>query len=1139
MDCPACGRANTHDARFCSGCGTDLAASGRRKERKFATALFADLVGSTTLAEREDPEVVQTAIGGVFDRLAKVIDGYGGLLEKYMGDAILAVFGVPVAHEDDSERAIRAALDMQAVLSEMNRVAGAANRPQLEMRIGIESGDILVDVERAGSTRDRMLTGDAVNTAARLQSSSEVGRVLVGPTAYASTKGTIDFSEPITLDLKGKAEPVPAYTALRITAHHAGERAALGIESRMIGRDAELSLLQQTLHRVEKEGRPALVTILAPAGSGKSRLVRELGRYMDDLDKTFFWRSGRCLPYGSAAYSGLADAIQTQCEVLDDDAADVASSKVERSAQDLVPDDEETADALKILLGLHPDRSMGREKLFDLCRRYLEGLAARYPLVLVLEDIHWADEGLLDFIGFLADWGQGGIMIVTLARPELLDRRPAWGGGKRNYAAIYLDPLDPKESDEMLSDLLGGALPDEAKALIAERTEGNPLFTEEIVRMFIDREILRGSHESGWVLATTIENIDIPRSIQALIAARIDGLPGDEKSLLQDAAVVGRIFWSGVVSQLAEQDITETRDQLARLRLKELITQRAPSSFSDEDEFGFHHALIRDVAYESLPKKLRADKHIEVAAWAESGRSSDRDDVVELIATHLDRAVSYMVEMGAAEDEVKDLQDRTYRWVVRAAEAARRLWQVQRALDWYRGALDVGEQLGRSTSELAVLFESYANLSFGVLPHEVVLQAFQRALEGYEGRETDVGRVQAARSRALFETGQEVEAIALAEEAVALLREKEDTRSLAQALISLARLKINYGVAHAIESASVVEPLAAEAAALASQVGDTGTECSALKTRGQALSAMGKPEEGLELAKLSFQKATETGDLLQLLDAAIGMGYLLSHPGDADGAGQRILEEALELARRHGQGRDQVVLAMLLMEVHFRQGRFEDAEAVVAQAAREAPHTWSVRPADLEVDLARLDAYRGDLETGHLRIQKALSDPSIDSYTQRAIRLVGAVLAHLEGDDDAALVLLREGTAEATRDLIGSYPQVIPLAVELSVACGEREEARAFRNLLDEPGPLPEAFRRWCDGLLALDLLEASKLLTEAAALFEGLRVPLFRAECLVDLARVNKEAGLNYEEPLQTAIDFFDSCGAPLLLAEAMQIKE
>ncbi|MGH2756324.1 MAG: AAA family ATPase, partial [Actinomycetota bacterium] len=550
--CPHCGFENLEQSRFCAGCGASLAemASPARKERKQATALFADLVGSTSLAEQQDPEIVQAVVGAAFDRLAQEVERYGGLLEKFMGDALLAVFGVPTAHEDDPERAVRCALEMLSVLDELNRGFAVEGKPQLQMRIGIEAGEVLVDLQRAAGPRDRMLTGDAVNTAARLQQATEPDTVTVGPSVYASTKLVIDYYERASLDLKGKAEAVPTWRALRVKARRGGLRAPLGLEARLIGRNEELAVMKQTLHRVETEGRAALVTVLGPAGVGKSRLTWELQKYVDGLPQAFYWRKGRCQSYGDVSYSAFADAIKTHCDIMEDDAPDVAAKKVSDAVLDLF-DDDSLVGEMQVLVGTGTEESFSREQLFDSWRRFLEKMAMRYPLVLVFEDIHWADDGLLDFIDYMAVWGQGSIFMLTLARPELLDRRPGWGGGKRSYSAIYLDALSPEENEALLDDLLTVPLPNELKHLVIERSEGNPLYTEEIVRMFIDRGILRATEGTRWELAAQVQTIEVPRSIQALIAARVDGLPADEKELLQDAAVVGRIFWSGAVAQLS------------------------------------------------------------------------------------------------------------------------------------------------------------------------------------------------------------------------------------------------------------------------------------------------------------------------------------------------------------------------------------------------------------------------------------------------------------------------------------------------------------------------------------------------------------------------------------------------------------
>ena len=368
LTCPQCGEENPERARFCLACGALLGAPDhRRMERKYATALFADLVGSTSLAEREDPEVVQSVVGRSFDRLAEEIARYEGLLEKFMGDAVLAVFGVPRSHEDDAERAVRAAMAMQAVLSELNEEFAAEGKPRLAMRIGVEAGEVLVDLERASGPRDRMLTGDAVNTAARLQTAAEPGRIVVGAGVHAVTKDVIEYRELPALDLKGKAEPVAAWEALRIKAKQRGERPQLGMEARLVGRDEEITVLKQTLLRVQTQGRAALVTIVGPAGVGKTRLVRELEYHVDALPDQVYWRRGRCLSYGNASYSALADAIKAQCEILEDDASDVATKKVENTLKELLGDTS-LAPEICALVGAGEPGQFTREDLFEAWR---------------------------------------------------------------------------------------------------------------------------------------------------------------------------------------------------------------------------------------------------------------------------------------------------------------------------------------------------------------------------------------------------------------------------------------------------------------------------------------------------------------------------------------------------------------------------------------------------------------------------------------------------------------------------------------------------------------------------------------------------------------------------------------------------
>src|SRR5436190_9194967 len=392
--CVACGTENPDVARFCLACGAALGvapAAAPVRERKYATALFADLVGSTSLGEREDPEVVQSLITGTFRRLTEEIERYGGIADKVMGDAILAIFGVPANHEDDPERAVRAALEMQAVNGDLARAARGEGRVGLELRIGVEAGEVMVNIERDASLGDRMLTGDAVNTAARLQSAGVPGRVWVGPAVYASTRSVVDYRELPPLTLKGKAEAVPAWEAQGVKVRHAGERPPLGLEAHLVGRDEEMLLLKETFHRVTRERRSALVTVIGAAGVGKSRLVWEFQKYAEGLPEPVTWMKGRCLAYGNSSYSALADAVKVRCGIHEDDAPEVVHDRVAQAAAEVFGSDAAAlAPHLETLVGTATAERVAahREDLFETWRRFLDRIAAAGPLVLVLEDVH-------------------------------------------------------------------------------------------------------------------------------------------------------------------------------------------------------------------------------------------------------------------------------------------------------------------------------------------------------------------------------------------------------------------------------------------------------------------------------------------------------------------------------------------------------------------------------------------------------------------------------------------------------------------------------------------------------------------------------------------------------------------------------
>jgi class 3 adenylate cyclase/tetratricopeptide (TPR) repeat protein len=1133
--CSTCGFENPEGARFCSACGSPLAPASRRRERKFATALFADLVGSTALGEREDPEVVQSLVGRTFDRLSREIERYGGLLEKFMGDAVLAVFGVPSAHEDDPERAVRAALEMQAVLSELNRVFASEGRPQLAMRIGVEAGEVLVDVERATGPRDRMLTGDAVNTAARLQSAAEPGRVVVGPTVFASTKEVIDYREIRPLELKGKAQPVAAWEALRVKARRRGERAPLGLEARLVGRDEELSVLKQTLHRVEQEGRPALVTVLGNAGVGKSRMTWELLKYVEGLPQFIYWRKGRCLAYGNVSYSALAEAVKAQCEVLEDDPPEVVAEKVDRAVEELFGD-LEVGPQLQALVGAGAEKQFSREDLFDAWRRFLERMAARYPLVLVFEDIHWADAGLLDFIDHLTDWAQGPILVVALARPELLEIRSGWGGGKRNYSAIFLDPLTSDENERMIDDLLATSLPPEVKRLIVERSEGNPLYTEEIVRMFIDRGVLRATEAARWELALPVDEVEVPRSIHGLIAARLDTLPSEEKAVLQDAAVVGRAFWLGAVASLSAQPPADVREHLGRLRVKEIVVPREPPTFSGELELAFRHVLIRDVAYESLPKATRAEKHVQAARWAEERAGERSEELAELLATHYVEALRYLTELGEAAGRRGELEGAAYRWATAAGDRAVRLGQPLEATRWYRSALDLASSVGVEARELFELWHSYGRACFGVEPFAETKRAYEEALRlALEtGDPALAGRAENRLVFMAFTGGDDQAALAHAQRALDYLEPLGDSEDLADALHNLGWFHWRRG------RLDEAEPLLRRSVQVARRAGALDVLGNALSTLGVALANRAAGGEGLAMIEEAFKIAKETGDLRLLLRNYNNLPSTMHDLAPDPVRQERILREGLDFAKRAGVRDSAAWISGTLAELLAEQGSLPEAEELEREALSLAKELDNPVVAGMRAGaLAWILAITGRLDEAEDYFTQSAATEAANPEPQVRVPLyvIEATIARGHGHRDREIALLVEG-AEYIGDMEQGVKEVLLFElVRNLVVAGRREEAARYleqlhRSATARPVGLP--FVTWARGLLADNPEEGVDLLSAGAGELERLDRRIDLGRCLVDLAAAEWDLGQDPRPSLERALVILRDCGALLYLGEA-----
>ncbi len=1039
---------------------------------------------------------------------------------------MLAVFGIPRSHEDDPERAVRAGLEMLAVLSELNRGFAAEGKPQLAMRIGIEAGEVLVDLERTTGARDRMLTGDAVNTAARLQAAAEPGHVVVGPSVYAAVKDVITLAELPPLALKGKAEPVPAWDARSVMAKRRGERPALGLEARLIGRDEEMTVLKQTLHRVESEGRPALVTLIAPAGVGKSRLVRELASHVDGLPQTFYWRAGRCLAYGNVAYSALADAVKAQCEILEDDPTELAAEKTAKAVEELFGD-RDLAPQLASLVAA-TERGHSREDLFEAWRRFLERMAARYPLVLVLEDIHWADDGLLDFIEHAADWAQGPVLLVALARPELLERRPTWGGGKRNAASIYLDPLSADEDAQMVDDLLPGAISDEIRKMIVDRAEGNPLYTEEIVRMLIDRGAIRATEASRWEVAATVADVDVPRSIQGLIAARLDGLPDDEKALLQDASVIGRTFWLGSVASLAGIDRGVAREALGRLRVKELIVPHEPSSFRDEPEFSFRHSLLRDGAYDSLPKALRATKHEAVAEWA-AARAGDRtEEIAELIATHRFEALRYRDELGETGPDRETATREAFRWARAAGDRASALWLPIEGERWYGRACDLADRAGVSVPErIELLRARTANVQVGALTategEEPVRELL--SLAKASGDRSSEGYARTRLATIAFEHGDDDEVWSNVDAAIAALEPLGDSAELADALRVTGWVRWRRGFP------SEAEPALRRAVEIASRVDAPVILAEATMDLAVTVSMLGRGDEALTTIEDAYRLAKASGNLNVRLRINNNYPSIVEVWTSDYARCRRILLEGEELARKAGVRTNIGWIVGSLGDNAAIAGDLRDSERYQREAVEEARAVGSDPLCSMRLNgLAYALLLHGHPEEAREALEEAtrLGEANPEPQNEIGLRLNGGLLAILTDDPEVAVRELTAGVEQARALHVDVFADGFLYLVRTLITLDRRDEAATFRDPATH-GTSPHALALGLaiDGLLSDDPHEAVRLLRQSIERMDGLGVRMERGRTLVDLAQAESRAGIDPRPTFDEARRVLTDCGA------------
>jgi class 3 adenylate cyclase/tetratricopeptide (TPR) repeat protein len=643
--CGNCGERNVDRARFCSNCAQPLETSEASPYvRKTVTVLFCDVTGSTSLGEQLDPESMRRVMLRYFEEMRTVLERHGGTVEKFIGDAVMAVFGVPVVHEDDALRAVRAAEEMRAALRRLNDELERSWGVRLEERIGINTGEVVAGNPAAGGT---LATGDAVNVAARLQQAAQPGEVLIGTETYRLVQGAVKAGPLEAYSLKGKSEAVSPWRLERVVR---GARGLISqLDSPLVGREHERALLEDAYARVAEQRSCELVTLIGPVGVGKSRLAHDFVVRLLDARAM----QGHCLPYGEGiTYWPVVEIVKEAAGITEDDSPDEARAKIRA----LLPEGEE-GDRIWVgvigALGLSGGVPRS-EELFWALRKLFEALAARHPLVLVFEDVHWAEPTLLDLLEYLAGWSTTApIMLLCLGRPELLEARPTWP------VTAQLEPLAAEETSELISRLLGDGQVDESVGeRVADAADGNPLFVEELLRMLIDDGVLQQS-EAGWQASRKITHVDIPVTINALLAARLDQLAPEERDVLQRAAIAGKVFWWSAVSELSPPDLRPSVGaHLHALLRKKLIFPEEQTGFPGEDGFRFAHLLIRDAAYRSIPKGLRAELHERFADWL-LGKMGERElELEEIVGYHLEQAYRTRSELGPIDDRGRELASR-------------------------------------------------------------------------------------------------------------------------------------------------------------------------------------------------------------------------------------------------------------------------------------------------------------------------------------------------------------------------------------------------------------------------------------------------------------------------------------------------
>jgi class 3 adenylate cyclase/predicted ATPase len=1101
LACPSCGAAAEPEQSFCDECGSALGAAAAQPpasaahrvapaaERRLVSVLFADLVGFTPLSESRDPEEVRELLSRYFDTARRLIELYGGTVEKFIGDAVMAVWGTPTATEDDAERAVRAGLDLVAAVSALGQEAGA---PGLRLRAGVLTGEAAVTL---GAVGQGMVAGDLVNTAARIQAAAEPGSVLVGDSTRRAAEPAVVFEPAGDFELKGKSEPMPLHRALRVTSGRRGALKSTGLEPPFVGRDRELRLVKELFHASADEKRPHLVSVTGIAGIGKSRLAWEFYKYFDGLVDTVYWHRGRCLAYGEGVtYWALADMVRMRCRIAEDEQPAAARAKLDTMLSELLLDPGERAfvgPRLAQLIGLAEDGvSSDRHDLFAAWRLFFERLAEAYPTVLVFEDLQWADASLLDFVEYLLDWSRSSpLFVLTLARPELAERRPGWGAGQRSFSSLYLEPLPAEAMEELLDGFVPG-LPDDLRGRILDRAEGVPLYAVETVRMLLDRGLLV---EEGSVYRPTgeIAELDVPETLHGLIASRLDGLAPEERRLLQDASVLGKSFAPEALAAVSGVERSELEPLLASLVRKEVLGVQGDPTSPEHGQYAFLQDLVRHVAYETLSRHERRERHLAVAAYLEQAFDSE-EEIAEVVASHY-------LDASAAVPDAEDaaaVQEKARAALIRATDRAESLGAPAQAQRYSERAA----RLSDDPVERAALLVRSGWHSVHVPDRDQAAELLTEAVALYEGCGKTVEAAAASRrlSQVEYWQGKIAESMERAQQAYDVLAAEPPSEELA-----LIATRLAGGYAFMGEGEQGLE-MVETAIEVAESVGSAEALAGAFSNKAILINGT-RPEEALALLRQARTIAHEH-DLLERESIALFNLSDCSFQRDRYDEALAVLADALALARRRGSRPGEWGLLAETTYPLYMTGRWDEALAAFAQIPSDqllAGMTDSLVSSVLEIYV-----WRGELDDARRLLDVfAEYEDAADIQHRGAYLCAQATVRCGERKFEEAIGVAIEA-ATLARETLGESNQGIKMsivaAIESALALGDPARADEFVASIEAVPPglrspyLDAQARRFRARLGGTDD-DADGAFGDAAARFRELGIPHWLGAALLE----------------------------------------